>query len=154
MTPERMKEAIALGNDAKAAKKFLEQYTLERGSVGWNTLAQFGTFSTPFSRVVEAAYTARKKYKPFSESDVTPEMIAAEWHVYGFSKATTVDGRPVIINVEALAVLPRKSPDRSQAFPALQETEIMHEYQNLLGATFPGRSATAVVPTVGVDRGE
>src|SRR5712692_3213182 len=75
MTPERIKEAIS-------SEKATGCYELHKQSLTGRVVV--GCFTTPFSRVVAAAQNAKRKYKPFTEADVTPELIAAgELHVHG-----------------------------------------------------------------------
>lgn len=67
MTPDRVKEAVAEGRALKEEKV----YSLSRSSA-------YCIFSTPYNRVRSAAFEAKKQYRDFAETDVTPNMLAPE----------------------------------------------------------------------------
>src|SRR5207253_3191463 len=68
MTHAKIQEAIAFGTSQKETP----MYRIKKGGV-WGTVYKpvLGYFTTPFARVAEAAYEAKKQYKAFAESDVT-----------------------------------------------------------------------------------
>ena len=143
MTPERIEEAIS------QAKKAETCYPLQWGggkvfgmSVRGN---EFGCFTTPYSRVVQAAQAARKKYKQFTAADVTPDLIASEIHVFAFPQTMGKHGEH-IVNVTAAVVMPVKSKDRSVAIQPVRTSGLTTEYKNLLGATWEGSGLLAVFP--------
>lgn len=135
MTPALIQEAINKGGDGT--------YKLQERS-GWGNGPVLGYFTTPYSRVALAAASARKRYKPFTAVDVTPDMLLPELHVYAVSQA--VEGTSAIANVEAVVVMPYKSKDRSRAVQPIRTTELTEEYKNLMGAVANGRSILAVFP--------
>lgn len=138
MTPERIREAIALGvkSNELAAYKIQEK-------ARWSWPPQIGVYTTPFMRVALAAHTAKKRYKPFTESDVTREMVAPEVHVYAASRP--LEGG-AIANVETIVVLPHNSKDLSQAVHPTAVTEASQQYKNLFGFTGEGRGMLAAFP--------
>ena len=85
MTPERIREAIALGTNAKELRPYKIQ---EKARWSWPPL--ISVYTTPFLRVALAANAAKKRYKRFTEVDVTPDMTALEIHVYAASQSITV----------------------------------------------------------------
>lgn len=136
MTPELIRQAIADGKGDGC-------YGLRAGK-GFIGTAMVGCFSTPYSRVVSAAQAAKKKYKTFTEADVTPELVAAgELHIHGF--AINPDG-PGMANVETIVITPKGSKDKSKAIQPTKATETTSEFKNQMGASFEGRSMTAVFP--------
>ncbi len=146
MTPERIKEAIALGHNSKEAGRFLSSYVLQKRS-GWGNGPRVGSFTTPYSRVVLAARAAQRKYKTLTAADVTPEMIAPEIHVYAMSQVENdSQKRPQIISVEAIVLMPENGKDRSQAVQPTKTQDATDEYKNLFGAAFEGKSMSAVFP--------
>lgn len=137
MTPDLIRAAIA-------AQKADDCYDLKVPDTTAFMKMTAGCFTTPWSRVVQAAKAARAKYKPFTEADVTPEMIAPEIRVFaypiqGLRGASSID-------VDAIVVMPRKSKERSEAVHPTTSEEINTEYKNLLGATWEGRGMMAVFP--------
>ena len=138
MTPEMIASAIASGANAK---KDIGLYPLQERS-GFGNGPLVGFFTTPFSRVARASYDAKRTYKPFTQADVTAEMVAPELHIYGTS--TVSDG--TIVNVEAIVVMPRKSKDPSNAIQPSKSDLIADEYKNRMGWTGKGRSMMAVFP--------
>jgi len=138
MTPERIREAIALGARSKALTAYKIQ---EKARFSW--LPQIGVFTTPFLRVALAAHTAKKRYKPFTETDVTPEMVAPEIHVYAPSRP--LDGA-AIASVDTIVVLPLDSKDLSQTVHPIRATDASEQYKNLFGFTGEGRGMLAAFP--------
>jgi len=139
LTPAAVQQAIA---DQKADGCYPLKEAMSKWSWGGS---HWGCFTTPYSRVVMAAQAARKRYKPFTTSDVTPELVApGELHVYGWARK--VEGSPRIDSVEAIVILPKKSKDPAQAIQPSNAEPITEEYKNLMGATLEGRSLKAVFP--------
>lgn len=138
MTPDQIREAIAVGTKAKDLGAYRIQ---EKARWSWPPL--IGFYTTPFLRVALAANTAKKHYKQFTESDVTPEMLAAEIQVYAPSQA--VQGTE-IANVETIVVLPSKSKDRGQAIQPTRTSDASEEYKNLYGFSGEGKGKLAVFP--------
>jgi hypothetical protein len=138
MTPERIREAIALGSTVKDLRPYKIQ---EKARWSWPPL--IAVYTTPFLRVALAANVAKQHYKQFTEADVSPEMIAPEIHIYAPSRA--VDGTSVA-NVETIVVLPYNSKDRSQAVHPTRMSEASEQYKNLFGFSAEGRGMLAVFP--------
>jgi hypothetical protein len=138
MTPERIRDAIALGTSAKGLTAYRIQ---EKARWSWPPLIAF--YTTPFLRVALAANEAKRRYKSFTEAEVTPEMTAPEIQVYAPSQS--VQGAE-IANVEAIVVLPHNSKDTNQAVHPTRTGEASQEYKNLFGFSGEGRGMLAVFP--------
>lgn len=141
MTPALIQQAIA---DTKADGC----YDLKKG---------FACFTTPYSRVAAAAQEAKKKYEPFTEAHVTPEMIAPVVEVLTWpQKAMVYDGSGKTgppISVTAVVVAPAKSKDPSQAIRPMEQIDLDRKYQNLLGATWEAKGILATFPLAVVSVG-
>jgi hypothetical protein len=150
MTPAKIKEAIAWGESVKRVE--LPELISGSGFAWKSQKAVWGTYSTPFMRVAAAANAAKKKYKAFSEADVTPDMIAPELHVMGYAVSL---GKLNVANVENVVITKKKDKDRSRAIQPTRTEPLSEEYQNLYGAKTEGRSLLAVFPLdVAVDGNE
>jgi hypothetical protein len=133
MTPDTIKAAIADNKNDGC-------YTLRKG---------FACFTTPYSRVVQAAQAAKKKYEPFTEASVTPEMVAPvvevlAWPQPSFIYGSGRTGPP--IDVSAVVVMPAKSKDASAAIQPAEKVDLDSHYQNLLGATWEAKGIVAKFP--------
>ena len=138
MTPERIEEALK-------QEKGETCFPLKTDTPMGMQSTYVGCFTTPFSRVAQAAQAARKKYKNFTAADVTPDMIAPHLEVLAPSHDPVGQG-PGRTNVEAVVITPRKSKDRGAAIQPIISEEMTAEYKNLMGATFEGRGMRAVFP--------
>jgi hypothetical protein len=108
LTQETTQEAIRLGADERAARKFLQAYVLQtRTGVGNGPL--LGYWSTPFARVVLAAAAARKEGKTFAVSDVAPELRRPEIYVLIFPQPAAYE---VILAAVQAVVVVRRSGDQ------------------------------------------
>jgi hypothetical protein len=140
MTPDLVKAAIA---DTKADGC----YDLKKG---------FACFTTPYSRVAFAAREARKKYAPFTELQVTPEMVAPvvevmAWPQNSFVFGSGKTGPP--ISVSRIVIMPAKGKDPSQAIQPSEQVDLDRSYSNLLGATWEARGILARFPLAVVSVG-
>ncbi len=139
MTPERVREAIALGNSQKEAP----YYEIRKsGSFGSTYKPRLGSFTTPFLRVAQAAYEAKKQYRPFTEADVSKEMLSAELHVYGMAQAEGAR----IANVQTIVITPKGQRDPASANRPVSTAEVPVQYRNLTGMTAEGKNLMAVFP--------
>lgn len=138
MSPDLIREAITFGTKAKDLGPYRIQ---EKARWSWPPLIAY--YTTPFLRVALAANTAKKHYKPFTEADVTPEMLAAEIQVYAASQP--VKGAE-IANVETIVLMPTKSKDTSQAIQPARMSDASEEYKNLFGFSGEGKGKLAVFP--------
>lgn len=146
MTPERIKEAIAAA--ASEPKAVPTAYGIMADGVF------VGVYSTPFSRVVAAARAAKKKFKPFAETDVVPEMLAPEVRVYASSRKPTSGAYDRdIASVEAVVILPKGAKDPSQAIQPIRTEEVTDEYKNMLGGEWTGKSMMAAFPLDALQEG-
>ena len=136
MTPERIRDAIAFGTKSKDLGWYRVQ---EKVRFTWPPL--IAVYTTPFLRVALAANAAKNQYKPFTEADVTPDMIKPEILVYAQSQA--VQGAD-IANVETIVVLPHNSKDASRAVHPTETRDASQEYKNLLGFSGEGKGLVAV----------
>lgn len=135
MTPETIREAIAFGTSAKELGPYKIQ---EKAHWSWPPLIAF--YTPPFLRVALAANVAKKRYRSFTEADVTPEMIAPELLVYAPSHS--LQGA-AIANVVTVAVLPSNSKGTSQAVHPTRMNEASEQYKNLFGFTGEGQGVVA-----------
>ena len=139
MTPERVREAIAVGTSQKEAP----YYEIRKGGFGGSLYKpRLGSFTTPFLRVAQAAYEAKKQYRPFTEADVPAEMLAPELRVYGMSQAEGAR----IANVQAIVITPKGQRDPAAAIRPSSTAEVPVQYRNLMGMTAEGKSLMAVFP--------
>lgn len=130
LSPELIRQAI---NDTKGEGC----YTL--GKSFWDG-SSWGCYTTPYSRIVQAAKKARMTYKSFTEADVTPELVApGELHVYAFARP--MPDRAQVSDVEAVVI-----SSRGAIVHPLRTEETSVEYRNLMGASLEGKSVTAVFP--------
>jgi hypothetical protein len=138
MSPERIREAIALGTKAKDLGGYRIQ---EKARWSWPPL--IGFYTTPFLRVALAANAAKKQYKTFTEADVTPDMVKPEILVYAPSHAA--QGAD-IASVETIVVLPRNGKDPGQAVHPTEVKDASEAYKNLLGFSGEGKGLVATFP--------
>jgi hypothetical protein len=137
MTPDQVRAAIAFGISGKTAPP---PYAIRQsGFVGSLYKPRLGYYSTPFLRVAQAAFAARLQYREFVVADVTPELVAAELHVYGL--AQTVGAQ--VANVQGV-VLTRKG--QADAIRPTRVSDIPVEFRNLFGLQLAGTSVLAVFP--------
>ena len=141
MAPENVEEAIRLAADEKAASRFLDLYVLQNRA-GWGNGPRIGIFSTPFSRVVQAAVTARKQGKSFAAAEIAPDLLMPELHVIAVSQKAASDDTNV--NVFSVALAPRGSKEKNETLPPLKSTELTPEYQELHGTAFTGPGVVTV----------
>jgi hypothetical protein len=144
MTPGRIEEAIQLGANEKAARKFLEAYVVQNRA-GWGNGPLIGSVSTPFARVVLAALAARKADRPFGAADVTSELIAPELHVIATSQKAFGDDTE-LANVQTLTIIPRDSTNPGDAIRPVRTTELTKDYRDLYGVVPDRPGIVAVFP--------
>jgi hypothetical protein len=138
MTPERIREAIALGTKSKELDPYKIQ---EKARFSWPPL--IAVYTTPFLRVALAANTAKKQYRAFNEADVTPDMIAAEIQVFATSKSL---GDAGIANVVTVILLPHNAKNPQQAIRPARTGAASEQYKNVFGITGEGQGLIAVFP--------
>ncbi len=132
MTPARIQEAMA---DKKAGC-----YDLKKG---------FACFTTPYSRVAFAAREARKKYEPFTEKQVTPEMVAPVVEIFALPQPSFIFGSGHVgplIGVKRIVVMPAKGTDPSQAIQPLEQLDLDQRYSELLGSDWEAKGILARFP--------
>lgn len=135
MTPELVKAAIAAGGESCYRIKTKVMMDARPAAC----------IGTPYSRVAGAAGEARKKYQPFAEADVTPEMLAPQVTVAVFPQ-NRLYNKGGMVSVEAVVVMPAKSKDRAAAILPTQQAQLDEKYQNLYGAQFEARGMMATFP--------
>jgi hypothetical protein len=139
MTPERIAEAIAFGT----AQKERPVYEIrQRGLMGSMYKPTLGYFSTPFLRVAQGAYSAKKNYQPFTAADVTPDMVAPEVRVYGMAQARGA----LVSNVQTVVLTPKGARGPEAAIRPASITEIPVEFKNAMGMQAQGKSLMAAFP--------
>lgn len=130
MTPGRIAEAIAEGQ-RKKAKPY------DAGDC---------QFTTPYLRVVMASAAAKANYKPFTSTDVTPDMIAAELEVY----IPTDQGSPRrgygLFSPTNVVIMPKDGQDVSTAIQPLTTAPLTERYQNTFGASVDAQAVFARFP--------
>jgi hypothetical protein len=134
MTPDLVAKAIAEGASAKKAEPY---------KIG-NFALKAGTFTTPYQRVVLAAFEAKRSYKPFTPAEVTPELIAPELRVRALP-FTFKDG---VANVVAVVVTKRGSREATQP---TSSAAFDLEFSNAFGKTITGKGLEASFPLSVVD---
>lgn len=145
-----------LGLAAEASAQVVRQMTpalVERAiqdekALGCYPLKTFGCFTTPYSRVVQAASEARKKYKAFAASDVAPEMLAPEIHVLGFAQGNREDEEDwtALHDIEAIVLAPPKSKDTSKVIAPTAAEQMPIDYTNEKGQILKAKNLKAVFP--------
>jgi hypothetical protein len=146
MTPEKVREAIALadsgGLNALPNGGF---YPMEPNVMGGK--GEFhGNFTTPFSRVVIEAIEARKRHRKFTESDVTPDMIAPELRVYTPPICRYVASQQRcgdLANVESVVITPHGSKGRGQTIQPSRSEPVPVNYQDLIGGHWAGHAVVS-----------
>ena len=74
LTEEDIQEAIKLGLDRRAVAGLVLWDEWKKGDTGTTGFSIM--LLTPYARIVDAAYEAKRKYKNFAREDVTEEMLA------------------------------------------------------------------------------
>ena len=139
LTPVQIREAIAYGS----SEKKVPYYEIRKGGIfGSDYKPTLGSYTTPYLRVAQAAFQAKKQYRSFTEADVTEDMLAPELRVYGYSQA---EG-PRIANVQAVVITPKKKHEPEDAIRPVSTSEIPVEFSNLMGMKSEGTSLLAVFP--------
>ena len=145
MTPERVREAIALadsrGPNALPSGGF---YPMEPNVVvGGGEV--YGNFTTPFSRVFIEAVEARKLHRKFTESDVTPDLIAPELRVYTPAICRYKGGPDCsdLANVASVVIMPHGSKDRGQTIQPSRTEPVPVNYQDLFGGRWSGHAVVS-----------
>jgi hypothetical protein len=90
LTGAAIDDAIRIGTDDAATRKFLAPFQLQ-SHAGWGDGPMLGSFSTPFSRVVQAAAVARKEGRTFSATDVSPALVEPQLQVIAISQPALKD---------------------------------------------------------------
>ncbi len=126
MRPSDIQAAIVYGSSRKAVPRYVIRKGGFFGSVYKPVL---GVFTTPFLRVAQAAFEAKKQYKVFSAADVSREMLAPVLLVYGFSPA---DGAR-IASVQSIIVTPKGRHEPETAIRPDSSKEVPVEFRNQMG---------------------
>lgn len=151
VTPVQIEEALQLASDEKAARKFLQSYVVQRHS-GIGTGPLLGYFSTPFSRIVLAALAARKEGKDFASSDVSPELLVPELHVFVLSQTAAYD--PVPARMEAVVIASRTSNDADAIVRPVRAVPASRQDYLLYGVTAGDGSTVAIFPLSAIGAGK
>jgi len=159
MTPATIAEAIRAGEKGDVPSGAITK------SSGWSWgSVHVASFSTPFMRVAAASRAAKKAYKKFTVEDVTPEMIAPELHVYGWSQVNGANqprrdpiggnaihdsARPGAISVTAVVITSKRGKHEQKMASAIHPIRfetIPTVWQNLFGAKLEAEGMLAVFP--------
>lgn len=134
MTPQLIERAIAEGASAKKAEPY---------KIGFFAKT-YGTFTTPYQRVVLAAFDAKRAYKPFTAADVSPELVAPELRV----RAEPFDFKNGVANVVAVVVTKRGTREATQP---ISSAPFDLEFSNAFGKKITGKGLEASFPLSVVD---
>ena len=146
MTPEKIKEAIEYGKRVHSLNGY-PLCDMNPFEVWGSPSFRVGNYSTPFIRVAVAANTAKRKYKPFTEADVTPEMIAPELHVCAFPMIFGAN----IIDIETIIIMPHNGKDQSLVIRPTEASELSGSYKNIFGFSAEGKGLLAKFPVTALD---
>jgi hypothetical protein len=150
MDTNRVEEAFRLAADERASARFLDAYVLQTRA-GWGNGPLIGSFSTPFSRVVQAAVAARRKAMPIGVSDVPAKLLAEELHVV----ATAQKGWPddtMIATVQSVVLTMPGTSGPSVVQPQRTE-ELTTEYRALYGISSTEPGIVAIFPLAALTPG-
>lgn len=97
-------------------------------------------YSTSYIRIVYAANQTKRRYKPFTEADVTQDMKATELRVYApaWVSASNKIVSPDIVILEG--------GRKDSIIQPTNTEEMSEEFQNLFGASREGHSMVATFP--------
>jgi hypothetical protein len=158
MTPQDIEKAIRAGEKGDVPSGAISK------SSGWSWGSIYlATFSTPYMRVAAASRAAKKAYKKFTPADVTPEMVAPELHVYGWSQmngnqptqaplgggALHDSAARGAVSVSAVVITPKKGKQEEKQAAAIQPLRfepLPTVWQNLFGARTEAEGMLAVFP--------
>jgi hypothetical protein len=136
MTPQRIKEAIALGESGKA-----KPY-----KIGGSTLTPlWGTFSTPYLRVALAAAEAKEKYSSFTEKDATDEIVRPGEVIVYLSAIEPLSGNQPR-SAKAIVIMPAGKNDRADAVRPEKTEPTPASWSNAMGAKWEAESLIAYFP--------
>jgi hypothetical protein len=138
MTPDAIQQAIDYGQRVDRAG--YGTYVLKvNGYV-------IGAFTTPFGRVLEASFDAKRRYTHFTVNDVPPDILALELHIYAPSSLNEpVGGRMMTERISNVDTIVITTADRTVIQP-LRVDQIPLNYKNVMGWNDTGRSLMAVFP--------
>jgi hypothetical protein len=143
-TEEDIAAAIQLAADDQRARRFLEAYVLQ-SRAGWGSGPLLGVFNTPYSRIVQAARSARAQQTTFVAADVTPDMLAPEIHVI-VPVDVPAAGEEARTHVRGIVITPRSGVGSAQRIEPLRLTELTKEYRARYGVAIPGPARVAEFP--------
>jgi len=102
-----------------------------------------GSFSTPFSRVVQAAAVARKEGRAFSATDVAPGLVEPQLHVIAISQPALKDEtKAATVVAVKLAVRGGNAPP----IEPLKTVALTDDYQKLTGVKLDRSGVVALFP--------
>jgi hypothetical protein len=151
MDTKHVEEAFRLAADEKAAARFLDAYVVQTRA-GWGNGPLIGTFSTPFSRVVQAAVAARRKATPFGASDVPSELLAQELHVVATAQKGWPDDTMIATVQSVVLTMPGTTGPPSIVQPQRTE-ELTAEYRALYGIPSTEPGVVAIFPLTALTSG-
>jgi hypothetical protein len=143
-TAAAIQEAIRLSADDKAARRFLDAYVVQTRA-GWGNGPLIGSFSTPFSRVVQAAAAARRKGEEFTSANVAPDLIAPELHIVATSQTAQIDNG-IIAHAQSVALAVRDSTHTADVVLPVRTIALTKEYQDLTGTAARPPGVVAIFP--------
>jgi hypothetical protein len=144
VTADRIEEALRLASDDAAVRRFLDAYVVQ-GRAGWGNGPLLGRFSTPYSRVVEAARAARQQKKAFAASDVSPDLTAPEVHVIVSSDVASTDDT-ARATMRSMTIVVRGGQAPTDRIGPLRTMPLSQEYRDRYGVTVAGTGVIGIFP--------
>jgi len=135
MTPERIREAIALGEKGKVSPYTDWDVWIGRGGVD-------ASYTTPFLRVALLAKEAHMKYSHLDPAQIPAEALEPVVEVYAPAEVNS-DGAPRSVSVTAIVLMPPKAKSRDQAIMPLFSESRDETYGNAFGATTSAKGMVA-----------
>ena len=104
-----------------------------------------GVILTPFMRVALASQTAREVFKPFAESEVTPELLEPIAYVVIWPVKKSANE---VVGLKHIVMMPNtaRDDDVAQAIQPLWTKTDLQTYQNAFGAVVQARGMVAGFP--------
>jgi hypothetical protein len=146
LTSQTMSDARELAADAEAAGVFLAKYRIQ-SHAGWGDGPPIGFFSTPFSRVVQAAIAARKRGATFAVEDMSPMLLEPQIHVVALSQPALVIGDDkAVASVLSVTLAIRGSRNPTDVIKPVKTLALGEDYENLFGIKAERGGVLAVFP--------
>ncbi len=131
-----LQEAIAYGTQAKSQPGYVVKM-----KPGWSRPGAWcGLLDTPWMRVADEAYKAKREYRTITPADIGPDVVKPEVQIFAMGNPE-VGGRQSADDVHAIVIARGDTiikPTHFQAKPAI--------FTNGFGARSEGTEAVAIFP--------